>query len=105
MQQLAMQEVRMTSRISLFTLFLCTVVLLGGCSQKFQRGVKDFQSKWVGLERRVTVYSSSGEPVRTYQGRIDIEPTEYGNKIKFAHDGKMVLIYNMGVLVEEVEKE
>lgn len=82
---------------------LFAALLLGGCSQKFQRGVKDFQSRWVGLERRVTVYSVSGEPVRTYQGRIDIEPTEYGNKIKFAHDGKMVLIYNMGVVVEEVE--
>ncbi len=86
-------------------IILTASVLLSGCSQKFQRGVKDFQSKWVGLERRVTVYSASGEPVRTYQGRIDIEPTEYGNKIKFAHDGNMVLIYNMGVVVEEVEKE
>lgn len=87
-----------------FTVFSMALLLfLGGCSQKFQRGVKDFQSKWVGLERRVTVYSANGEPVGVYQGRIDIEPTEYGNKIKFAHDGKMVLIYNMGVVVEEVE--
>ncbi|ANT65019.1 MULTISPECIES: hypothetical protein [Prosthecochloris] len=82
---------------------MALLLFLGGCSQKFQRGVKDFQSKWVGLERKVTVYSATGEPVGVYQGRIDIEPTEYGNKIKFAHDGKMVLIYNMGVVVEEVE--
>ncbi len=91
----------MKRRYFLFLFF--PVLLLGGCSQKFQRGVKDFQSKWVGLERKVTVYSASGEPVGSYQGRIDIEPTEYGNKIKFAHDGKMVLIYNMGVVVEEVQ--
>lgn len=82
---------------------LSVIFLFGGCSQKFQRGVKDFQSKWVGLERKVTVYSASGEPVRTYEGRIDIEPTEYGNKIKFAHDGNMVLIFNMGVIVEELK--
>lgn len=82
---------------------LLGIFLLVGCSQKFQRGVKDFQSKWVGLERKVTVYSASGEPVRTYEGRIDIEPTEYGNKIKFAHDGNMVLIFNMGVVVEELK--
>jgi hypothetical protein len=82
---------------------LLAIFLLGGCSQKFQRGVKDFQSKWVGLERKVTVYSASGEPVKIYEGRIDIEPTEYGNKIKFAHDGNMVLIFNMGVVVEEME--
>lgn len=82
---------------------LVGIFLLVGCSQKFQRGVKDFQSKWVGLERKVTVYSASGEPVRTYEGRIDIEPTEYGNKIKFAHDGNMVLIFNMGVVVEELK--
>lgn len=82
---------------------LLAAVLFGGCSQKFQRGVKDFQSKWVGLERKVTVYSASGEPVRTYEGMIDIEPTDYGNKIKFAHDGNMVLIFNMGVIVEEIK--
>ena len=82
---------------------LLAAILFGGCSQKFQRGVKDFQSKWVGLKRKVTVYSASGEPVRTYEGKIDIEPTEYSNKIKFAHDGKMVLIFNMGVVVEELE--
>ncbi len=87
----------------LSTVLLLTFVVLAGCSQKFQRNVKDFQSKWVGLDRRVTVYSASGEPVRTYEGRIDIEPTEFGNKIKFAHDGNMVLIYNMGVVVEEVK--
>lgn len=82
---------------------LLMIILLGGCSQEFKRGVKDFQSKWVGLKRKVTVYSASGEPVRTYEGKIDIEPTEYGNKIKFAHDGNMVLIFNMGVVVEELE--
>ena len=82
---------------------LLAAVLFGGCSQKFQRGVKDFQSKWVGLERKVTVYSASGEPVGTYEGKIDIEPTDYGNKIKFAHDGNMVLIFNMGVIVEEIK--
>jgi len=88
----------------IFPVFLLlTGILLGGCSQKFQRGVKDFQSKWVGLERKVTVYSASGEPVKTYEGRIDIEQTEYGNKIKFAHDGNMVLIFNMGVIVEELK--
>ena len=85
------------------TSLLFAALLLAGCSQKFQRDVKDFQSRWVGLERKVTVYSVSGEPVRTYQGRIDIEPTEYGNKIKFTYDGRAVLIYNMGVVVEEVE--
>lgn len=88
----------------IFPVFLLlAAILFGGCSQKFQRSVKDFQSKWVGLKRKVTVYSASGEPVRTYEGRIDIEPTEYGNKIKFAHDGNMVLIFNMGVVVEELE--
>ncbi len=93
----------MAMRKLLSIVFLLTFVVLSGCSQNFQRNVKDFQSKWVGLDRRVTVYSASGEPVRTYEGRIDIEPTEFGNKIKFAHDGNMVLIYNMGVVVEEVK--
>ena len=85
------------------TVVLLALFLLGGCSQEFKRSVKDFQSNWVGLKRKVTVYSASGEPVRTYEGKIDIEPTEYGNKIKFAHNGNMVLIFNMGVVVEEIK--
>jgi uncharacterized lipoprotein YehR (DUF1307 family) len=74
---------------------------LSGC-EEWSRSMKDFSSSISGLERTVSVYSDSGELLRTYEGRIDIESTEYGNKVKFDIDGKRTIIYNAVVIVEEM---
>jgi hypothetical protein len=76
------------------------IVLLGGCAE-FQRGMKDFSSSITGLERVATVYSSDGQVIRTFEGRFDVEVSEYGNKVKFDINGKRVLIYNATVIIEE----
>lgn len=54
-----------------------------------------------GLERVVKVYSSNGELIQTYDGKIDVEDTEYGNKVLFDLNGKRVVIYNATIVVEE----
>lgn len=54
-----------------------------------------------GLDRTVTVYDSSGNQIAVYEGKIDIEDSEYGNKVKFDLDGKRVMLYNCSVIVEE----
>lgn len=54
-----------------------------------------------GLDRIVTVYDNSGNPIATYEGKIDIEESEYGNKVKFDLDGKRVILYNCSVIIEE----
>lgn len=54
-----------------------------------------------GLDRVVTVYDQNGNVLQTYEGKIDIEDTDYGNKILFDLNGKRIVIYNSSVIVEE----
>ena len=83
-------------------IIIILVTILSGCGESFQRSVKTFKSEYVGgLERRVQVYSSSGELLKTYEGKLDIEANEYGNKVLFDMDGKRTIIYNAIVIVEE----
>jgi uncharacterized lipoprotein YehR (DUF1307 family) len=86
----------------LLAIVIAAAMILGlsGC-EEWSRSMKDFSSSISGLERTVSVYSSSGELLRTYEGRIDVESTEYGNKVKFDLDGKRTIIYNAVVIVEE----
>ena len=78
------------------------ISLFSGCGESFQRSVKSFTSEYTGgLERKVEVYSSSGQLLKTYEGKLDIEANEYGNKVLFDIDGKRTIIYNATVIVEE----
>jgi len=77
--------------------------VLAGCSA-FERQVKDVQSSWTGLDRIVTVYDENGNPIKTYEGKIDIEDSNQSggvNKVKFELNGKRIIIYNCPVIVEE----
>jgi hypothetical protein len=81
--------------------------LLTGC-QSFDRAVKDMDSNLNGgLNRVLTVYDQNGKPIKTYQGKFDIDPNTdanggtTGTKIKFDLNGKRVIIYNATVIVEE----
>jgi len=75
---------------------------LSGCGESFQRSVKTFTSEYTGgLERKIEVYSSSGQLLKSYEGKLDIEANEYGNKVLFDIDGKRTIIYNATVIVEE----
>ena len=78
------------------------ITILSGCGESFQRSVKTFTSEYTGgLERKVEVYSSSGQLLKTYEGKLDIETNEYGNKVLFDIGGKRTIIYNATVIVEE----
>ncbi len=39
--------------------------------------------------------------IQTYEGKIDVQDTEYGNKVLFDLNGKRVVIYNATVITEE----
>ena len=56
------------------------------------------QSVW---KRRNEVYSATGEFLKTYEGKLDIETNEYGNKVLFDMDGKRTIIHNATVIVKE----
>jgi hypothetical protein len=83
-------------------LAILTIVMLMGCTEAFKRKIKDLQSEYSGgLNRVLTVYALSGEVIKTYEGRFDIDADTTGQKIKFDIDGKRVIIYNATVVVEE----
>ncbi|MCD7034417.1 hypothetical protein LRR81_09225 [Metabacillus sp. GX 13764] len=67
-----------------------------------ERALKSFQSNNSGgINRDVKVYSSDGKLIKEYTGKIDIQDTEYGNKVLFDVNGKRVVIYNATVITEE----
>ncbi len=77
-------------------------IALTGCTESMQRDFKSMASEYTGgLERTATVYSGSGEMIAQYNGRFDVQSSEYGNKVLFDSDGKRVIIFNAVVIVEE----
>jgi hypothetical protein len=92
-------------KIIVFMAGLFIIGSLAGCSV-IERQAKDVQSQWTGLDRIVTVYDMNGKPIKTYEGKIDIEDTSSqtgngGSKVKFELNGKRIIIYNSPVIVEE----
>ncbi|MDA3940538.1 MAG: hypothetical protein PF693_14725 [Spirochaetia bacterium] len=89
-------------KIGLTITIILIIFTLSGCGESFQRSVKTFTSEYAGgLERKIEVYSATGELLKTYEGKLDIETNEYGNKVLFDMDGKRTIIYNATVIVEE----
>lgn len=54
-----------------------------------------------GIERTVEVYDQQGHLIKEYEGKLDVETNEYGNKVLFDLDGKRTIIYNATVIVQE----
>lgn len=86
--------------IFLFISILVLSIIFVGC-QSWRRGLKDIGSSIGGLNRTVKVYSHDGDLINEYEGRIDIEVNDYGNKVKFDLNGKRIIINNAIVIVEE----
>jgi hypothetical protein len=76
------------------------VTIATGCSS-WERSVKDLDSEFGGLNRTVTIYDQNGEVIKEYKGKIDIQYSEYGNKVLFDLDGKRIIINNAIVIAEE----
>lgn len=88
--------------IGILSMALVAALVLSGCTESTKRSLKDTQSEWTGgLNRQVTVYAKDGTVIKTYEGKLDIEDTESGNKVKFDLNGKRVILYNATVIVEE----
>ena len=67
-----------------------------------QRALKSINSEYSGgLDRTVTVYDYNGNEITTYTGKIDVEDTETGGKVKFDLNGKRTIIYGGIVIVQE----
>jgi uncharacterized protein YoxC len=86
--------------VGVVAVFLVITVILNKAS--VQRTLKSINSEYAGgLDRTVTVYDYDGNEIATYVGKIDVEDTETGGKVKFDLDGKRTIIYGGIVIVQE----
>ena len=75
-------------------------IALNGCAS-CARSQKTWQSEISGgLERKVTLYSTTGEVVDAWEGKIDITDSE--DEIMFDLDGKRTVIHGGIVVVQEL---
>ena len=93
----------MIKKIGVIGIVVCMgVILLTGCSS-MQRDIKSTTSDFSGgLNRHIQVYSDNGTLISEYNGKCDIEDTEYGNKVLFDLNGKRTIIYNATVIIQEI---
>ncbi len=78
-----------------------SLVIFAGC-ESMGRDIKTTQSEWVGgLDRHISVYSENGTLLAEYDGKVDIEDNEYGNKVLFDLNGKRTIVYNAVVIIQE----
>lgn len=82
-------------------LIIVLTLSMTGCACLTRMGKSIGSDLTGGLDRVVTVYDQNGNVLQTYEGKIDIEDTDYGNKILFDLNGKRIVIYNSIVIVEE----
>lgn len=95
------KEMNKSKKIFFGILLLMSLIIFAGC-QSMGRDIKTTQSEWVGgLDRHISVYSQSGTLLAEYDGKVDIEDTEYGNKVLFDLNGKRTIVYNAVVIIQE----
>ena len=88
-----------TGVIGLFVGIILIVVHFLG-TESGGRALKNISSDFSGLERTMQVYDMTGNLLKTYEGKFDINNNEQG-VIKFDLNGKRHLIYNAIVIVDE----
>ncbi|WP_339314626.1 hypothetical protein [Paenibacillus sp. FSL R10-2734] len=99
---------RKKSKSIILVVVIVLLVAIGGCNVWYwntatgQRTIKNIKSDNTGgMNRVLSVYDQGGNLIRKYEGKIDIQDTEYGNKVLFDLNGKRVVIYNATVVAEE----
>ena len=81
-----------------------TLSLLTSCTESFKRELKSMQSDWGGgLYRRVEVYDYSGNKLRSYEGRFDVQETS-SDYIYFDDEyGRRVIVHGGIIINEEIK--
>jgi hypothetical protein len=85
--------------IKLFV-FSCLIISLSSCTETQRKDLKHFKSSVVGLKRKVTLYGSNGELIRSWEGRFKIEVI--GAYIAFIDDNGKEIKVSGNVVVEEI---
>ncbi|PLA74324.1 hypothetical protein CYQ88_06445 [Hydrogenovibrio sp. SC-1] len=87
---------------SILALTLMTVFLATGC-EKLSNSAKNIQSDWVGLDRKIEIYSChTGQLLKSYQGSVRLNPDDkVTGATSFLVDGKK-LHTNLCYVVSEI---
>lgn len=92
--------IKIVGVIFIIAAIVCTVFHFS--TESGQRMLKTISSDVTGgIERTVEVYDQQGNLIKTYEGKLDVETNDYGNKVLFDLDGKRTIIYNATVIVQE----
>ena len=87
-------------KIATITVVAALGVALGGCAS-CSRGMKSWESNLSGgLERKVTLYSTTGEVIDAWEGKIDISESE--EEVLFDLDGKRTVIHGGITVIQEL---
>ena len=94
---------KISKAVAVFLIILATIsITVHFFTAQGQRMIKSWTSNTTGgLERIVEVYDQSGKLIRTYEGKLDVQENEFGNKVLFDLNGKRTIIYNATVIVQE----
>ena len=84
------------SECILVSMFLLIVI---GCTAQQQHDYSHWKSDLIGLKRKITLYSASGTPVRTWQGRYKVEI--HDGVVRFLHDGKAIILSGTYTIEEQ----
>lgn len=86
-------------KLTLGLMATLSMTALTGCAE-MERGMKDIDSSMGGLNRKVSVMSHTGEVIKEYEGKIDLETTSDGT-VKFDLNKKRIMVKNAVVVIEE----
>jgi len=98
---------KFASTALILTLGIGSLSMLSGC-EKVANSAKNIQSDWVGLERRVEIYSCmSGKLLKVYQGDVRLNPEDaYGTSLlingKKVHTNMCYVIAEIGTKEENL---
>lgn len=85
-------------RIAMIVIVGIMAVMLCGC-ESCSRTSKSIASDFGGgLYRTVTVYSNTGEEIKSWSGKFDV--TESASEVYFDLDGKRIIIHG-GIVINE----
>ncbi|MCG1008496.1 DUF5052 domain-containing protein [Salinicoccus sp. ID82-1] len=75
-------------------------MLLSGCTM-WDDTVTNFKSNTEGLDRKITVYSQTGEVIAEYEGKNVRTEVNDGGQLIINLNGKRVQVLNANVIIEE----
>jgi uncharacterized lipoprotein YehR (DUF1307 family) len=88
------------TKISVIAVSLVVIcfLALSGCG-KLEQDVSHFKSKWIGLDRTITLYANDGKPIKKWDCRSQVE--DNGGSFRFMSNGKAVQISGTIVIEEK----